>query len=66
VQSFAQPYQDRGIDWLIRAHQLLRRHGQELCRRSRPRCAACPLTAQCAYYAGTAGAWPSADQVSPR
>jgi endonuclease III len=24
--------------WLIKAHQLLRRHGQELCRRSKPRC----------------------------
>src|SRR5262249_35643542 len=34
---------------LIEAHQLLRRHGQELCRRSRPRCEVCPLRARCAY-----------------
>ena len=32
---------------LIAAHQLLKRHGQELCRRSAPRCAACPLRKGC-------------------
>jgi endonuclease-3 len=32
---------------LITAHQLLRRHGQELCRRSAPRCEACPLRKAC-------------------
>lgn len=37
-------------DFLIRAHQLLRRHGQELCRRSQPVCRACPLTSFCVYY----------------
>lgn len=36
--------------WLIRAHQLLRRHGQELCKRNAPRCSACPLTRSCRYY----------------
>jgi endonuclease-3 len=35
--------------WLIRAHQLLRRHGQELCRRSGPRCEICPLAGDCRY-----------------
>jgi endonuclease III len=30
-----------------RAHQLLRRHGQTICRRSRPPCPACPLAASC-------------------
>jgi endonuclease III len=33
-----------------RAYALLRQHGQELCRRSTPRCSACPLTPVCAYY----------------
>jgi endonuclease-3 len=37
-------------DFLIRAHQLLRRHGQELCRSAEPACRACPLTSLCAYY----------------
>jgi endonuclease III len=32
---------------LIVAHQLLKRHGQELCRRSAPRCEACPLRKTC-------------------
>ena len=33
------------------AHLLLRRHGQELCKRTRPRCEACPLRSRCAWYA---------------
>ena len=32
---------------LQRAYQLLRRHGQLICRRSRPSCSACPVAAQC-------------------
>jgi endonuclease III len=36
--------------WLIRAHQLLRRHGQDVCKTSRPRCDACAVTASCRYY----------------
>lgn len=32
---------------LIAAHQLLRRHGQELCRRSAPRCPSCVLRRSC-------------------
>jgi endonuclease-3 len=35
--------------WLINAHQLLRRHGQELCRRSKPRCKECPLMKECPW-----------------
>jgi endonuclease III len=38
-------------DALVAAHQLLRQHGQELCKRTRPLCdAGCPLTAECAYF----------------
>jgi endonuclease-3 len=37
--------------WLIQAHQLLRRHGQELCRRSRPGCRQCPLKQHCPWPA---------------
>jgi endonuclease III len=36
---------------LVAAHQLLRRHGQELCKRSRPLCDECPLKNSCAYGA---------------
>jgi endonuclease III len=32
-------------------HQLLRKHGQELCKRSRPLCDECPLKDSCAYAA---------------
>ncbi|HEX7615962.1 MAG TPA: hypothetical protein VF554_11890 [Thermoanaerobaculia bacterium] len=34
---------------LIAAHQLLRRHGQEICRRSEPRCDVCPLARGCDF-----------------
>ncbi len=36
---------------LVTAHQLLRKHGQELCKRSRPLCNDCPLKDSCAYAA---------------
>jgi endonuclease III len=40
-----------GYEDLISAHQLLRQHGQELCKRTRPLCeGGCPLTADCQYY----------------
>ena len=32
-----------------RAYLLLKKHGQEICKRSRPKCESCPLTAHCAY-----------------
>jgi endonuclease III len=31
------------------AHQLLQQHGQTLCKRNVPRCAACPLERECAH-----------------
>src|SRR5271169_1950108 len=37
--------------FLVTAHQLLRKHGQELCKRSRPLCNDCPLRDSCAYAA---------------
>lgn len=33
------------------AHQLLRKHGQELCKRSQPSCGECPLLESCAFAA---------------
>jgi endonuclease III len=32
-----------------RAYLLLKKHGQEICKRSNPKCAICPLTSHCAY-----------------
>jgi endonuclease III len=32
-----------------RAYLLLKKHGQEICKHSKPKCKVCPLTAQCAY-----------------
>jgi endonuclease-3 len=40
-------------EWLLRAHQLLRRHGQEVCKRSEPLCGLCPLTRLCAWFRRT-------------
>lgn len=34
---------------LVKAHRLLKLHGQELCRRSAPSCDACPLKPECAF-----------------
>lgn len=32
-----------------RVYLLLKKHGQEICKRTKPKCEVCPLTAQCAY-----------------
>jgi endonuclease-3 len=39
---------------LIRAHQLLRQHGQTLCKTSDPICNRCPLRPDCPYFRETA------------
>jgi endonuclease-3 len=41
--------------WLIEAHLQLRRHGQELCKRSMPACEKCSLATECNYYQSGAG-----------
>ena len=35
---------------LLRAYLLLKQHGQELCKRSRPRCEQCPVSSDCLYF----------------
>jgi endonuclease III len=40
---------------LIRAYQLLRQHGQELCKRTSPHCERCPVRMHCAYFSEVAG-----------
>ncbi len=49
VQNAIREQLPQDYDSLIRAHQLLRQHGQELCKRSKPRCAECPVRTECAY-----------------
>ncbi|HEV8018931.1 MAG TPA: hypothetical protein VGP32_10275 [Steroidobacteraceae bacterium] len=43
-----------GFATLTRAYLLLQRHGHSLCKRSNPKCSACPVADGCAYLAGTA------------
>jgi endonuclease-3 len=43
----------KDCDWLIGAHQLLRRHGQQLCKTATPLCARCPVRTNCRYYEET-------------
>jgi endonuclease-3 len=38
---------------LIRAHLLLKKHGQEVCKRSRPLCDRCPVSKHCPYFSRT-------------
>lgn len=50
AQNATRPQWRSTYPWLIRAHQLLRRHGQELCKRAHPRCDQCPVARRCAYF----------------
>ena len=49
AQDAAQLELRADVKALQRAHLLLRRHGQELCRRSAPRCSSCPVARSCAF-----------------
>ena len=40
------------FDARMRAFLLLKRHGQELCKRTKPKCEVCPLHKDCRYFAG--------------
>src|SRR5215813_11737792 len=40
------------VDARIRAYLLLKRHGQELCKRTKPKCPECPVRSSCAFFAG--------------
>ncbi len=35
---------------LLRAYLLLKQHGQEICKRTRPLCEQCPVSSDCAYF----------------
>lgn len=38
-------------DGRVRAYLLVKRHGQECCKRTKPKCEQCPISAKCAYFA---------------
>jgi endonuclease III len=40
------------IDARSRAYLLLKRHGQEICKRTKPKCSECPVSSSCAYFEG--------------
>jgi endonuclease III len=40
------------FDARTRAYLLLKRHGQELCKRTKPKCPECPLQSSCAFFVG--------------
>jgi endonuclease III len=39
------------IDARTRAYLLLKQHGQEICKRTKPKCEKCPLSSNCAFFA---------------
>jgi endonuclease-3 len=47
VHAALEPELPSGAAQLARAHQLLRRHGQEICKSAEPDCAACCLATRC-------------------
>ena len=50
VQQAVEEGLDKDYSWLIQAHLLLRHHGQELCKRTKPECNQCPLAPDCEFY----------------
>jgi endonuclease III len=39
------------FDPRVRAYLLLKRHGQNICKRTKPKCSQCPVSSLCAYFA---------------
>jgi endonuclease III len=50
VQKATEEGLDKDYSTLIEAHLLLRHHGHELCKRSKPECRKCPLSPDCEFY----------------
>jgi endonuclease-3 len=40
------------FDARTRAYLLVKTHGQEICKRTKPRCGECPVNSDCAFFAG--------------
>jgi endonuclease-3 len=63
VQAALENQVGNNREFLIAAHQLLRQHGQELCKRSNPRCAECPVRKTCEYFLQTFAVRNSSDPL---
>jgi endonuclease III len=50
MQRSLAPQLPKDCKAIIRAYQLLRQHGQELCKRNSPLCLQCPLRPDCLYF----------------
>jgi len=55
AQAAAQAELPADFGVLIEAHQLLRHHGQELCKRAVPICERCPVTKECWWFRENGG-----------
>ncbi|TDJ68201.1 MAG: hypothetical protein E2O39_13490 [Planctomycetota bacterium] len=51
AQAAAEPELAATCPARVRAHHLLRKHGQVTCKHSAPHCDECPISTACAYYA---------------
>jgi endonuclease III len=40
------------FDARMRAYLLLKVHGQQLCKRTNPKCSSCPVAPSCAFFSG--------------
>jgi endonuclease III len=47
------------FDARSRAYLLLKHHGQQICKRTNPKCDKCPASSNCAFFAGDRGSQPT-------
>lgn len=52
AQEMIESATPRSCEARQRAYLLLKRHGQEICKRTNPKCAICPMQSYCAYASG--------------
>ncbi|MBV9146835.1 MAG: hypothetical protein JO065_13025 [Acidobacteria bacterium] len=52
AQSFVSAGVPENLEARMRAYLLLKRHGQEVCKTKNPKCSTCPLSSDCAFFAG--------------
>ncbi len=52
AQSLVSAGVPENLEARTRAYLLLKRHGQEVCKTKNPKCSTCPLSSDCAFFAG--------------
>lgn len=50
AQQIVQSQSDESFDARSRAYLLVQKHGQQVCKRSNPKCRSCPVTAHCQFF----------------